>query len=168
MTFKTSQFGDGVSTTQVRAVHNHYGPWTEVSPDGILLTDGSRNEYSWEITGADLQNAAQADRWLVIPTLPKNAIIEKAVVEVKEVFALGGTTPTINFGTNGSETTNGISITQAQAQALGVFNVTTFNGTWGSALTADTSVNVALGGTSPTVTSAGRVRIVVTATVLKP
>ena len=168
MTFKTSAFGDGVSTTQVRAVHNHYGPWTEQSPDGVVMTDGTRNEYSWETTGADLQNATQADRWLVIPTLPKNTIIEKVVVEVKEVFVLGGTTPTINFGTNGTESTNGISISQAQAQAVGVYNISTFNGTWASALAADTSVNVALGGTSPTVTSAGRVRIVVTATVLKP
>jgi len=86
-----------------------------------------------------------------------------ALVEVFEAFALGGTTPTLNVGTSGSEATNRVvQLSEAQAEAVGVYNGAGA-GTLAAntPVAADTTLNIALGGTTPTITSAGRARITV-------
>lgn len=94
-------------------------------------------------------------------TLPAGAVVNEVVCEVTEAFALGGTTPTINVGTNGSEGTNyGIELSEANAEATGTYSGSTA-GTWSSPLAADTVIGVALDGTTPTVTSAGKAKVVI-------
>jgi hypothetical protein len=94
-------------------------------------------------------------------TIPAGSVVREVVAEVTEAFALGGTTPTINVGTNGSEGTNfGIELSEAQAEAVGTYDDAPA-GTWAAPLAADTVVGVALDGTSPTVTSAGKAKVVI-------
>lgn len=159
--FERSPFG-GYNTTVVQDVHNYFGPRTDLGPEGVVKTQGSFNEASWEITGADVGASAESGRWLVQPTLPAGAIITNVFLKVKEAFVLGGTSPTILFGTDTSEATNGFVISEARAEALGTYDITsTLTGTWAAPLAAKTTVGVALGGTSPTVTTAGRLEVIV-------
>lgn len=104
--------------------------------------------------------------------LPVGAVPLYAHVEVNEVFALGGTTPTIAIGStqssagvpsapsaaSGSATIFG-SLSEANAEALGFYTLSVT----ATPLTATTAGNlqVTLGGTSPTVTTAGRARLVI-------
>jgi hypothetical protein len=84
-----------------------------------------------------------------------------AVVEVQEAFNLGGTTPVINIGVSGSEGTNRVAqISKAQAEAVGTYSIAPA-GTLAvnTPLAAPATIGVALGGTSPTSTSAGRVKV---------
>lgn len=167
MGFERSQFGNGTLVGSggnvTQNVHNHYGKRESEGADGVLRTAGSRVEASWEVDATSVGSAAAFDQWLVQPKIPAGASIETVFVKVKEAFALGGTTPTILFGTDGSEVTNGFVISEAQAEATGTYDVTsTLTGTWDAPLAAETTVGVALGGTSPTVGTAGLLEVVVT------
>lgn len=101
---------------------------------------------------------------LVTGTLPAGAVVVgNAVVEVAEVFALGGTTPVINIGVSGSEGTNRLAqVSEAQAEAVGTYSIASA-GTLAAntPLAAQVTIKVALGGTSPTITSAGRMKLVI-------
>ena len=137
-------------------VNNRYGPLaTPNAAAGNFKTEGAYNELVIEFSGANINDDD------VSGFLPAGAKPVEWALEVKSVFALGGTTPVINFGTDGSETTNGLEISEAQAEAVGTYVSTTFAGTWQSRLAADTTVSVVLDGTSPTVTSAGEGRLVI-------
>jgi hypothetical protein len=99
---------------------------------------------------------------LVVPTLPAGAIIQEVFAEVSEVFILGGTTPTLDVGTETSEGTNGVDVTEAQAEALGSYDLTSaLQGTWASPLAAATTIGLALGGSSPTNGATGKMRVVI-------
>lgn len=125
---------------------------------GHIKTEGAKKELVIEFAGTNINDGVMDS----VETLPANCIVTAAYADVNEVVALGGTTPTILVGTNGSEVTNGLVISEAQAEAANVYDVTsTLTGTWAAGLTADTSVSVALGGTSPTITNDGRIKIVV-------
>lgn len=136
-------------------VNNHYGARSLTDgAAGVFKTEGLYNELVIELNGENINND-------VISTMIRSgAKAIEAVVEVKEAFTLTGTTPTLEVGTDGSEATNGFSISEAQLEAEGTYVITSFNGTWANALAADTTVSVALGGTTPTV-SGGKARIVV-------
>lgn len=162
MSFAKTPFGDGSnagSGNVVRTVHNHYGPRLAKGSSvvGSYNVDGVVRELSMEIDGAML---TASDFQLIVPSLPKGAVIQTATVKVTEAFVLGGTTPSIKIGTEGSESTNGVSISEAQAEALGTYVLST-NGTWSSPLAATTTVGVALAGTSPTTTTAGKAQLVI-------
>lgn len=91
--------------------------------------------------------------------LPVGASPESAVVEVSEAFVLGGNTPTIAIGTDGSGAASVFgAATEAQGEAVGtyVLSVTA------TPLTTTTKgkLRVSLGGTTPTVTAAGKMKIV--------
>lgn len=138
-------------------VHNHYGPRTSRAPKGGIKTEGSVMECSLDIWGKQL-NSGDEDYNKVL--LPKGALVLEAFAHVSEAFDLGGTTPTIAVGTKGSEETNGVILGEAEAEAVGVTKLTP-EGTWAVALTEDTEVAIKLGGTLPTVTDAGKVRVTV-------
>lgn len=93
-------------------------------------------------------------------SLPAGSVVLDAIAEVTEAFVLGGTTPTISIGTDGSAATNGVELSEAQAEAAGTYSLTA-GGTWANPLAAATTVDVELGGTSPTVTSAGACKFVI-------
>ena len=165
MGYETSSFGDSTSSGSgnvTTTVNNHYGARSTGKTVGVTQQDGFKNELTLDIDGTMVGNAAYA---LLAPSLPKNALIKEVYVEVTEAFVLGGTSPTIEVGTEGSEATNGFTITQAQAQAVGSYDLTSaLSGTWASGLAAATTVGLAMAGTSPTVTSAGKMRVVISYT----
>lgn len=143
-------------------VFNHYGQrGTEdgVVSGGEVHGSGTIREAVIYVTGDDFGSGTDFDTQYTIPAGSK--FIE-AYAEVSEVFALGGTSPTINVGTNGSEGTNyAIELSEAQAEATGNVYNSTGAGTFGSVLSADTTIGVALDGTSPTVTSAGKMKVII-------
>lgn len=140
-------------------VDNFEGPRTALEGmGGHLKTEGAKRQMVLEFAGANINDGVMDS----VVILPANALIVAAYADVNEVCALGGTTPTILVGTNGSEVTNGLVISEAQAEAASVYNVTgTLTGTWAAGLTSDTEVSVTLGGTTPTITDAGRVKVVI-------
>lgn len=143
------------------SVNNHYGP--RGTQDGVvgggkLPAAGSVDEIVVYITGEDFDSGTSFD---TLATLPAGSTVREVIAEVTEAFALGGTTPTINVGTNTSEDTNyGIELSEAQAEATGTYDGTPA-GTWAAPLAADTAIGVALDGTTPTVTTAGAAKVVI-------
>lgn len=158
MAFERAQFGDGLTNVN-QDVNTHYNERETGKTVGRTDTDGFMNELTFDIDGEMVGDAAFA---LVVPTIPAGSIIKDVYVEVTEAFVLGGTSPAIELGTEGSEATNGVTITEAQAEAVGTYDVSSaLAGTWAAGLAADTVVGLALSGTSPTVTDAGKMRVVV-------
>ena len=129
---------------------------------GGIPTYGSTNELTFDISGKSINDNVDFLKSL----LPAGALVTHAVAEVKEVFVVTGTTPTLHIGTDGSEETNGIALSEAQLETLGTYELTTFDGTWAAGLAVETVVGLALGGTTPAVTDAGRVRMTVSYTKL--
>ena len=136
----------------IRGVKNWYGAQDlSQSEYRTLSTDGSEVEGCVTVTGSDYSSVSF--------TLPKGAIVKDSYVEVVEAFALGGTTPTIAVGVSGSAPTNSIvDVTEANAEAIGTYAGVPA-GTITSPLAADTTIVVELGGTSPTITSAGKMYV---------
>ena len=162
MSFAQSKFGDGSASgagNVTTTVSNHYGPRTSTSAKGVLETDGVVNELSIEFTGAEVSAGAYV---LLAPYLPAGAIVQAAYLRVKEAFTLGGTTPTIEVGTEGSEATNGFTITEAQAEAVATYNLTSaLSGTWAAPLAAQTTIGLAMAGSSPTSAATGVGEVVI-------
>lgn len=140
-------------------VENHYGPRGRGDDSGIIKTEGSTNEIVIYLTGTNVSNQ-ELDR--ATGALPAGAYVNHAYLEVTEAFVLAGTTPVVEVGTQGSEATNGLSITEAQMENIGVveFDTTDMAGTWAARLAARTVVDVAMSGSSPTSTSAGAAKLV--------
>ncbi len=139
-------------------VRSRFGP-VDI-PDGsqgVVRTAGNKNELVVEFSGNDI-NDDDFQKAIV----PAGSLVVDAYVEISEVFALGGTTPTINVGTDGSEGTNGVEISEAEAEALGTVDISaSIAGTWAASLASDTTVSIALDGTTPTVTDAGHAKVVI-------
>lgn len=166
MGYERSKFGDDVLTGSggnVKSkVSNHYGPRDTGKTNGLTNSDGFMREISLDLDATVVGNGEFA--LTVVPKLPAGSRVEDVFVEVEEAFALGGTSPTILVGTSGLEATNGVAVTEAQAEAVGVYDVTSaLAGTWAAAtgFTSEVEIGVALGGTSPTVTTAGKARLVI-------
>lgn len=139
-------------------VKNFYGPRDTGGATGITKTEGIKNEMTLEIDATLAENGVFVEDFVI----PAGSLILNAYIDVSEAFALGGTAPTILVGTDGSEVTNGLVVSEAVAEATGVADLTsTLTGTWGAKLAAATTVGIALGGTSPTITEAGKAKLVV-------
>lgn len=163
MGYERSKFGDGStagSGNVTSTVHNHYGPRSTGKSVGVSNSDTLVRELVVDLDGSILTAEEFA---LMAPQFPAGAKIEDAVLEVEEAFVLGGTSPVVEVGTSGSEATNGVTLTEAQLEAVGVYDVTSaVEGTWAAGgLAAATEVGVVMGGTSPTSTTAGKARLVV-------
>ena len=136
---------------------NFYGPRSaKEGIEGGIKTEGSVQELSLKFTGANINDDVFSTN---LVQLPAGARILDAVVRIDEVFVLGGTSPVINIGTDGSESTNGISIDETRGEASATYvdadTGIAINGTWAATLAADTEVSVALSGTTPTVGAGG-------------
>jgi hypothetical protein len=136
-----------------------YGPnlpdFTDV---GQTDKDGHERELRIVIDGEKFSGGVY--QFVNAPELPAGAVPLYGHVVVSEVFALGGTTPTIQVGTDGSGAASVFgAVSQANAQALGTYN----NTVTATPLTATTKgkVRISLGGTTPTVTAAGRATIII-------
>ena len=137
-------------------VNNRYGPLN--TPDGAagnFRTAGVENELVIEFNGKNINDDD------ILGFIPAGSTPIEAYMEVKEAFALGGTTPVVEVGTDGSEATNGCTFTEANMESVGTVVNTTFTGTWAARLAADTNVSIVLAGTSPTVTDDGKARVTV-------
>jgi hypothetical protein len=86
--------------------------------------------------------------------VPVGAVPLYCHVRVWEAFVLGGTTPTIQIGDAGSAT-RFAALSEANAEALGTYTTSVT----ATPLTAAGTIAVLLGGTTPTVTSAGKASV---------
>lgn len=118
---------------------------------------GSFKEIAITILGSDFVSGVYNGNANL--TLPAGATLHGNVqVETVEAFVLGGTTPALNIGVTGFEATNRIcTISEAQAEAVGNYSIASA-GTLAAntPLAAAATINVTLSGTTPTITSAGR------------
>ena len=138
-------------------VNNHYGPRPTGQTSGNIKTEGAKNQLSIQVDAKDIGVALFAS-----PVLPAGALVVGAFARVSEAFVLGGTTPTILVGTDTTEVTNGLVISEAQAEAVGLYDIfSTATGTWAAMLAAETDLAVVLGGTTPTKTTAGKLEIII-------
>jgi hypothetical protein len=155
------------------------------NPDGLRVHFGTRRTGEEAGFGAvatetgfekvlvfDLRGSDFSGTTYIGPTgaVKAGIIVRNVTVEVFEVFNLGGTSPVINVGVQGSEGTNRFAqISESQAETVGTYSITPA-GTLaaGTPLAADQTINVTLGGTSPTITSAGRLRVIVNYTNATP
>lgn len=145
--------------TSGRNVKTQYGPRIVEKGAGTIGTKGRSYEVSIDIDPDVLNNGGPL---LVDVTIPASSTIEDVYYSATEAFALGGTTPTILVGTDTSEVTNGFVVTEAQAEATAPLDLTsTLTGTWAAPLVADTVIGVTLGGTTPTVGTAGKAKVVI-------
>lgn len=137
---------------------NHYGPRElNEARSGHKHAGGAEHELVFSFRGKDFSGTDYLGQTF---SLPAGVVIREVVAEVTEAFALGGTSPTISVGTDGSAATNGVELSEAQGEAAGTY-VLTGNGTWANPLAAATTVDVELGGTSPTITSVGACKFVI-------
>lgn len=165
MGYERSKFGDGSASGSGNVtlqVSNHYGPRDTGKTTGLTNSDGFMREISIDLDPEVL--VAGEFPLTVVPVLPAGSRIEDVYLEVEEAFVLGGTTPAVEIGTEGSEATDGVTLAEASLEAVGTYDVTgDLSGTWAAAggFTANTSVGVAFSGTTPTVTDVGKARVVV-------
>lgn len=143
-------------------VVNFYGPRTTLEGlGGHVKIDGAKQQMVLEFSGRNINDAG--GRMDSIVTLPANCLVVGAFLDVETLALLAGTDPTILIGTNGSEVTNGFVVTEAQAEAAGVYDLSaTLTGTWAAGLLVDTAVSVTIGGTNtPTIADTGRFKAVI-------
>lgn len=86
--------------------------------------------------------------------VPVGAVPLYCHIRVSEAFVLGGTTPTIQVG-DAASATRYANLSEANAEAIGTYTASVT----ATPLTAAGTIAVALGGTNPTVTSAGRATV---------
>lgn len=153
MAYERSKFGDagytpaGATTNVQSNVSNFYGPRgidTDVTA-GVIGTEGAYNELTIHLSPAALR--AGTLPLTVKPFMPARSKPVQAFLEVEEAFTVTGTTPVVSIGTDGSEDTNGVDASEAQLEAVGVYDISsTLAGTWAAAadgLTARTVVDIA-------------------------
>ena len=152
-----------IENTSGLGVNNQYGPrdlQEGVLAGGELPSVGAVKEAVVYARGKDLNNTGKT--FVAQNIIPAGSLFVEAYAEVTEAFVLGGTTPTINVGTATSEGTNyAIELAEADAEAIGHYHDATGAGTFTAVLAADTSIGVALDGTTPTVTDAGELKVVI-------
>lgn len=142
--------------------YNHYGTRSledgKVS-GGALPAVGGAHQAVVYVTPDDFDGGTSFATQL---TIPKGAFITATFVEVSEAFNMGGTSPVINVGEAGSESTNrACQIPDADASALATYEYTPAGTFSGASLAADTAIGVALGGTSPTAGATGAIKVVI-------
>jgi hypothetical protein len=132
-----------------------FGPnYPDFDEVGVVNKDGHERELRFELDG---EKFVAGNYVFNQPfTLPAGAIPLYSHVQTREVFNLGGTTPVINIGSTGAATRFG-SVSEAQAEALGTYTLSVT----ATPTTAATTLTVALGGTTPTVTAAGKMEVVI-------
>lgn len=170
MAYEVSKFGDagytpaGATTNVTQDVSNYFGP-RGIDSDvtaGVIKTEGGVNELTVHIS----PQVVNGDKLglTVLPFLPARSKVFAAYLEVEEAFTLTGTTPTVAVGTDGSESTNGVTAAEAQLEAVGVYDLTsTIAGTWAAAggLVARTDVNVDVSAGAVATGTLGKAKVVV-------
>lgn len=139
----------------VNGVKNFYGPRVRhEATSGIVKTEGTIKEVEIAFTGENYS--------LVSYILPAGAsIVGNALVEVDEVFVIGGTTPNVAVGVSGTASTNYVAlIPEVSLEAVGTYSIASA-GTLAvnTPVAAATTIVVGLEGDT-TITNAGKARVV--------
>lgn len=164
MGYEASKFGDGSAsgggnvTTQVT---NHFGQRDTGDTHGAAPSAGHLRQYVINLDGSMVSNEA-FPLGALPPRLPAKIDIRNVWLDVTEVFVLGGSTPVVEVGTEGTEATNGVTLSESALENLGISDQTSnLAGTWAAPLQNATVVGIDLAGTSPTSTSAGKAKLVI-------
>lgn len=140
-------------------VFQNYGKRDTGNAVGLEQGTNSGFRLSVNLTGQMLN-----DGFVPLVVVPKGALFRSATLRVDEAFVLGGTSPTIRIGAAGSVATNGVVISETQAETVGTKALAAGAGTWAfdstTGTTAAAKVAIDMGGTSPTATSAGKAVLV--------
>lgn len=117
-------------------VSNHYGPRVTGQTGGVIKTEGGKNQLSIQFGGEDMGSPQYQEAYI-----PAGSLVTNAWLRVEEVFAVTG--GSANIGTEGSESTNGVSASKAQMEAVGFYDIMgTPSGTWAAMLVDDTVVGI--------------------------
>ncbi|HET8689235.1 MAG TPA: hypothetical protein VFM18_21700 [Methanosarcina sp.] len=147
----------GYEKTANGVTYNQYGARQTSGGVGIEHGYGSTWVFNIDLTG---QSIADAIAGFVPPAYVKNGMMLKsATLRVDEVFVVTGTTPHLEIGSSGSSATNGITITEAQLEALGTYDITSTGvGTWAttSSVAADAKIGFSLEGDTAISATAGK------------
>lgn len=135
-------------------VHNHYGVRDTGGAVGVESTSGSTHVLRVDLTGQSINDAIAGFMPKVV--VPKGARFKEATLRVDEVFVVTGTTPVVEVGAKGSEATNGVTLSEAQLEALGTYDVSSaLAGTWATNAATGTAaaaqLGIVLGGGTPAV-----------------
>lgn len=138
-------------------VASWYGARDTGGSVGVERSTDSVHQLSLELTG-DSVNDQLAAGALLGPkfVMPAGAHVLRYILHVDQAFDLGGTNPTIRVGSQGSISTNGVVLTEAELEATGTkIPASAGAGTWSTTsatgLTAAAAVAIDAGGTTPTV-----------------
>lgn len=140
----------GYENTAGLGVNNQYGKRDTGGSVGLERSDNSVHVLSINITGAMLNGT------FIPPVyMPKGALVKSYRLRVDEAFNLGGTTPTVRFGSSGSVATNGVVLSETELENIGTkVPASAGAGTWSTTsstgLTAAARVAFDMGGGSPT------------------
>lgn len=160
-----SPFGNGVLTGSggnVKSnVHNQFGARDTGDTVGVNKVEGMSEQLVIDFSGESFNSVGDG---LLPFVLPAGAVVKSVYMDVEEVFVTGGTFTALDIGTDGSEATNGFSITSAQLEALASVNLTSaLSGTWDAEapLAANTTIGQVLTGAGASLTDAGKARITI-------
>jgi hypothetical protein len=143
-------------------VNNFYGVRNTGGAVGVEHTQDSVNRLVIDFTGQSL-----ADGYVPPVVLPAGSLIQSYRLDVQEAFVVTGTTPTLRFGAQGSVATNGVVLTEAELENVGVKTPASAGaGTWATnsatGVTAAARVAFDLGGTTPAIAAtSGRAQLVI-------
>lgn len=130
-----------------------FGPnLADFSSQGVQKQNSNEVVVSFVLDGEKFSGGTyQFDSQEIVPV---GSVPLYCHIRVTEAFALGGTTPTIQVGDAGSATRYA-ALSEANAEAVGTYTASVT----ATPLTAAGTIAVSLGGTTPTVTSAGRATV---------
>lgn len=139
-------------------VNTFYGPRTNLEGmGGHVGRNGAVRQAIVEFSGKNINDGAVSD----LLTIVAPARIEAVYLHTLEAATMTGTTPTILVGTDGSVATDNVTISEAQVEATGTYDITDDNGDWAADFETDVSVSIELGGTTPTITDDGHFKLVI-------
>lgn len=134
-----------------------YGEAYTGGATGAIKTEGAKNEIAVHLTGDVLSSL------IIQPVkIPKGSVVTKAYIRVTEAFDLAALS-VVEVGTDGSEATNGVSLTEANLESVGYVDVTAaLAGTFDAEvpLAADTLLGVAFSAGSVTNAKVGKAVLV--------
>lgn len=143
-------------TDAIRGTSSVYGTVEPGRAFGVVSTDGVSVEYRLDLTGQLLSDLVILDA-----VIPADTAVLKAVIVVEEAFDLAASS-VVEVGTDGSEATNGVSITEANLESTGRTDITAaLAGTFDAeaVLAADTTIGIAFSAGSVSDASVGKARL---------
>lgn len=168
--YEASKFGTSIDvgsangnvTTSKGVPHNTFGPRDSGGSTGVLRVGGAIEQLVFELTGDDINDLLEP----LVPTyLPAGAIIRDVWWDTLEVFVATGTSPTLLVGTDTTEVTNGLVVSEAVLESTNTARLTsTLTGTWAvnTPIQARTKIGFAIGGSGgPAIARSGRGRLTI-------